>query len=30
MSQLDAIQLVEEIRRRAVDLAIAENYVRDA
>src|SRR5271166_4522974 len=29
MGQLDALRLVEEMRRRAVSLAAAENYVRD-
>lgn len=30
MSQLDALELAEEMQTRAVNLAIAENYVRDA
>jgi len=30
MSQLDALKLAEEMRSRAVNLAIAENYIRDS
>ena len=30
MSQLDALKLAEEMRSRAVNLATAENYIRDA
>ena len=29
MAQLDALRLVDEIRTRAVNLAISENYIRD-
>jgi len=29
MAQLDALRLIEEIRNRAVSLAISENYIRD-
>ena len=29
MSQLDALELVELMRRRLVDLAVSENYIRD-
>ncbi|MGH9436836.1 MAG: DEAD/DEAH box helicase [Terriglobia bacterium] len=30
MSRMDALELVEMMRRRLVDLAVSENYVRDA
>jgi DEAD/DEAH box helicase domain-containing protein len=30
LAQLDALRLVEEIRTRAVNLAISENYIRDS